>query len=271
MLTIKEDEFRQFADYIKSNYGIHFKKEKKTLIEGRLGNLLASLNFKSLTEYMDYVKADKTGQAATVMLDKITTNHTFFMREPAHFNYFRDTVLPWLHQTARNKDMRIWSAACSSGEEPFTLAMLIDEYFGGNKAGWDTTILASDISQKVLDMAKTGIYSEEKMSDVPERWKKKYFKDQGSGQYMISDAIRREVVFGRINLMDEVFPFKKKMHVIFCRNVMIYFDNEVKEKLVNHLYEITEPGGYLFIGHSEGLNREKTRYRYIMPAVYRKD
>lgn len=167
--------------------------------------------------------------------------------------------------------MRIWSAACSSGEEPFTLAMLIDEYFGGNKAGWDTTILASDISQKVLDMAKTGIYSEEKMSDVPERWKKKYFKDQGSGQYMISDAIRREVVFGRINLMDEVFPFKKKMHVIFCRNVMIYFDNEVKEKLVNHLYEITEPGGYLFIGHSEGLNREKTRYRYIMPAVYRKD
>ena len=116
MLTIKEDEFRQFADYIKANYGIHFKKEKKTLIEGRLGNLLASLNFKSLTEYMDYVKADKTGQAATGMLDKITTNHTFFMREPAHFKYFRDTALPWLHQTARNKDIRIWSAACSSGE-----------------------------------------------------------------------------------------------------------------------------------------------------------
>jgi chemotaxis protein methyltransferase CheR len=271
MLVINEQEFRQFADYIKINYGIHFKNEKKALVEGRLGQVLSSMNCGSLTEYMNCVAADKTGKAVAVMLDKITTNHTFFMREPAHFYYFKDKVLPYLVKTVKNMDLRIWSAACSSGEEPYTLAMIIDEFFGSGKAAWDTRILATDISQSVLAAAKAGIYGKEKMRDLPDEWKRRYFKDYDEERCILSEKIRKEVIFGNINLMDAAFPFRRKMHVIFCRNVMIYFDNDTKDELARRLYAITEPGGFLFIGHSEGLNRENTRYKYVMPAVYRKE
>lgn len=271
MISIKQEEFRQFADYIKTNYGIHFKDEKKTLLEGRLGPLMMSMNFDSLLDYLEYVKADKTGQAASVMLNRITTNHTFFMREPAHFDYFSKVVLPYLTQTVREKDLRIWSAACSSGEEPYTLAMLISEYFGTSKGNWDTRILATDISQNVLDIARAGVYGAEKVNDVPGAWLSKYFTKNDREQYVISEKIKQEVIFSKLNLMDTTYPFRRKMHAIFCRNVMIYFDNETKDNLVEHLYDTTEPGGFLFIGHAESLNREKTRYRYIMPAVYRKE
>ncbi|NNJ32809.1 CheR family methyltransferase [Lacrimispora defluvii] len=271
MIVIQEQEFRRFADYIKVNYGIHFKNEKKTLVEGRLGQVLTSMNMGSLTEYMEYVTTDKTGQAAAVMLDRITTNYTFFMREPEHFHFFRDRVLPYLSQTAKDRDLRIWSAACSTGEEPYTLAMLIDEFFGSNKAAWDTKILATDISQGVLASAMSGVYGKEKIADLPDGWKKRYFKPLDSERCILSEKIRNEVIFSNINLMNTSFPFKRKMHVIFCRNVMIYFDNDTKDRLAERLYDITEPGGFLFIGHSESLNREATRYRYVMPAVYRKE
>lgn len=271
IMIIEKKEFRQFADYIKSKYGINFKDEKKTLIEGRLGQLLASLNINSLTEYMEYVKADKSGKAASLMLDKITTNYTFFMRESEHFKYFKEFVLPYLSKTVKDKDLRIWSAACSTGEEPYTLAMIMDEYFGPNKGLWNTEVLATDISQKALNIAKKGIYDKDKTTNLPKAWKSKYFKAYNDQQHILIEKIRKEVVFANINLMNISFPFKRKMHVIFCRNAMIYFDNEAKEKLVQHFYDITEPGGYLFIGHSEGLNRETMRYRYVMPAVYRKE
>ncbi|MGC4019590.1 MAG: protein-glutamate O-methyltransferase CheR [Muricomes sp.] len=271
MIVIQEQEFKQFASYIKANYGIHFKDEKKTLIEGRLGSLMLSMKMNSLEEYMNYVKADKTGKAASVMLDKITTNYTFFMRESEHFSYFKSTVLPYLANTVKDKDLRIWSAACSTGEEPYTLAMLIDEYFGANKGGWDAKILATDISQKVLATAKAGVYANEKLTDLPQNWQKKYFKPYDSQQSAITDKIKQEVIFGNLNLMDTVLPFKKKMNVIFCRNVMIYFDGPTKDRLIQRLYDITAPGGFLFIGHSEGLNRETTQYKYIRPAVYRKE
>ena len=271
MFVISDQEFRQFADYINKSYGIHFKIEKKTLIEGRLANTLSSLNFTSLTDYMNYVMEDKSGRAAADMLDKITTNHTFFMREPAHFQYFKDVVLPYLVKTVKDRDLRIWSAACSSGEEPYTLAMIIDEYFGPNKEGWDTKILATDISRSILQSARSGIYSRERMKDLPEHWIKKYFHEHGPDQYLLSEKIRNEVIFSNINLMDAKYPFRRKMHVIFCRNVMIYFDDDSRDRLIEHLYEITEPGGFLFIGHSESLNRSKTQYKYIIPAVYRKE
>lgn len=271
MLVIKEQEFRQFADHVKANYGIYFKTEKKSLIEGRLGQLLTNMNMSSLTEYMNYVVADKTGKAATVMLDRITTNHTYFMREAEHFYYFRDKVLPYLGKTVNTKDLRIWSAACSTGEEPYTLAMLLDEFFGRDKTTWDTKILATDISQSALETAKAGVYAKDKVAALSASWRAKYFKEHDVGNYILSDKIRNEVIFSDINLMAPVFPFKRKMHVVFCRNVMIYFDNDTRDRLIERLYDITEPGGFLFIGHSEGLNRQKTRYRYVMPAVYRKE
>ncbi|CUX49683.1 CheR family methyltransferase [Clostridium sp. C105KSO13] len=271
MIAIQEQEFKDFANYIRINYGIHFKAEKKTLIEGRLGNLITSMHMNSLDEYMAYVKADKSGKATSVMLDKITTNYTFFMREPEHFTYFKTTVLPYLTNKVRDRDLRIWSAACSTGEEPYTLAMLIDEYFGFDKRGWDTKILATDISKAAISTAKSGIYENEKIAELPLSWQKKYFKAYDFQQSEVIDKIKNEIIFGNINLMDKSLPFKRKMHVIFCRNVMIYFDGPTKEKLIDKLYDITEPGGFLFIGHSEGLNRETTKYKYIRPAIYRKE
>ncbi len=271
MFAIKDQEFKQFARYVRTHYGIHFKKEKKALIAGRLGPLLVRMNFKNLSDYLEYVIADKTGRAASLMLDRITTNHTYFMREPAHFHYFQEQVLPYLEKMVTDKDLRIWSAACASGEEPYTLAMIIDDYFGPNKGDWDTKILATDISLKALSIARAGIYSRDKIKALPPHWIKRYFKKNEDGNYILSKKIKEEVIYGKINLVDCKFPFKRKMHVIFCRNVMIYFDIETKERLAERLYEITEPGGFLFISHSENLNREKTRYSYIMPAVYRKE
>jgi len=271
MVSVTEKEFKQFAEYIKTNYGIHLKAEKQSLVAGRLNNVILGKNFKNLSEYMDYVVSDKTGQAVITLLDKITTNHTFFMRESDHFHYFRDKVLPFLAGTVKDKDLRIWSAACSSGEEPYTLAMIIDEFFGKEKMWWDTKILATDISNNVLDIARKGIYSKEKISALPAAWKLNYFKQFAVENSILTEKIRNEVIYRKLNLMDSVFPFKRKFHVIFCRNVMIYFDNKTKNELVEKLYDLTEYGGYLFIGHSESLNRDVTRYKYVMPAVYRKE
>lgn len=271
MVVIQEKEFRQFAAYVKSNFGLHFKDEKRSLIAGRLNNVLLSMNMGSLSDYMAYVTSDKTGEAVATLLDKITTNYTFFMREAEHFNYFRDKVLPFLEQRVKDRDLRIWSAACSSGEEPYTLAMIIDEFFGAYKANWDTKILATDISSSILNLARAGVYAKDRLTDLPAAWRQKYFIEFDAGHDILAEKIRKEVIFSNINLMEPIFPFRRKMHVIFCRNVMIYFDNQTRDSLVERLYNITEPGGYLFIGHSEALNRETMRYRYVMPAVYRKE
>jgi len=271
MLTISDKEFKQLTDYIKVNYGIYLKDEKKALLTGRLHNVLTEKNFMSFTDYFNYIITDKTGDAVITLIDKITTNHTFFMREADHFNFFRDKVLPYLATTSKDKDLRIWSAGCSSGEEPYTLAMIIDEFLGLDKKWWDAKILATDISSKVLDIALKGVYNNEGIAIIPASWKVNYFEKLNDGKSVLTNKIRNEVIFRKFNLMMEAFPFKRKFHTIFCRNVMIYFDNETKMKLVKKFYALTEPGGYLFIGHSESLNRNETEYKYIMPAVYRKE
>ncbi|TYQ15785.1 UNVERIFIED_CONTAM: chemotaxis protein methyltransferase CheR [Acetivibrio alkalicellulosi] len=272
MITITEIEFEKLSKYVKSNYGINLSEKKKTLVVGRLQNILVQNNFDSFSEYYDYVVKDTTGEAVVNLLNKITTNHTFFMREADHFEFFKEKVLPfWTEQAKKSKDLRIWSAGCSSGEEPYTLAMIISDYLGDKMPSWDARILATDISMKSLKIAKEGIYKYEHIKDIPDFWKKKYFKMCQDTEYMVSERIRNNVIFRIFNLMNEEFPFKKKFHVIYCRNVMIYFDNETKNKLIKKFYDYTETGGYLFIGHSESINREESGYKYIMPAVYRKE
>lgn len=270
MLVITDREFRELADYIKENYGIHLKEEKQSLITGRLHNVLAQKNMNSFSEYYSYVVSDKTGDAVVTLIDKITTNHTFFMREVDHFYCFRDKVLPYLARTVRDKDLRIWSAGCSSGEEPYTLAMIIDEFFGKEKMWWDSKVLATDISGKVLNEAEKAVYSNEKIAALPSNWKLNYIKKLDNEKSVLIDKIRNEVIYRKFNLMDQVFPFRKKFHVIFCRNVMIYFDAKTKHELINKFYDLLEYEGYLFIGHSESLNREETKFKYVMPSVYRK-
>lgn len=269
-ISITDNEFHKFSAFVKANYGVNLMEKKRALVISRLYNVLIQNNFENFTEYFDYVRSDKTGKALSTLINKITTNHTFFMREPEHFNYLRNAVLPYLKKSVNIRDLGIWSAGCSTGEEPYTLAMIIDEFFSDEKKWWNTEILATDISSKVIDAARQGIYRSESMAGVPNRWKFNYFKKQGEDTYVINDIIKKEVIFRKLNLMEEIFPFKRKFHVIFCRNVMIYFDNNTKSKLINKFYDFTEPGGYLFIGHSESLNRDETNYKYIMPAVYRK-
>lgn len=272
MQTITDKEFKKLADYIKSNYGINLTDKKKALVMGRLRNVLQQKSFNNFSEYFDYVVLDRTGEAVMTLVDKITTNHTFFMRESDHFDFFAKSVLPyWSSILKGDKDLRVWSAGCSSGEEPYTLAMIMADFFGTQKPFWDTRILATDISMEIINKAIRGIYPNESIETVPIEWRRKYFRKLDSNNSVIADNIKNDVIFRLFNLMIQRFPFKKKFHVIFCRNVMIYFDEKTKMDLVNKFYEFTEPGGYLFIGHSESLNRQETKYKYIMPAVYRKE
>jgi chemotaxis protein methyltransferase CheR len=271
VVVITDKEFKQLAEFIEKHYGIHLKSEKKALVSGRLHNVLLEQNFKSFTEYFEYVVSDKTNQAVTTLLNKITTNHTFFMREVDHFHFFQEQILPNLRTNIKNHDLRVWSAGCSTGEEPYTLAMIIHDFFGKEKGLWDTKLLATDISDRALTKAKMGQYSNDQITALPTLWRTNYVKKLDEEKSQIIDKIRNDVIFRKFNLMEEIFPFKKRFQVIFCRNVMIYFDHQTKVDLVNRFYEHLEPGGYLFIGHSESLNRLTTKLKYIRPAIYRKE
>lgn len=272
MIAITESEFKRLANYMRDCFGIQLKQEKKTLVNGRLQNILAQEKYKNFSTYLDGVFKDPTGDKARTLVNKLTTNHTFFMREKAHFDYYKKVVLPYLSSTYKEKkDLRIWSAGCSSGEEAYTLAMVHREYFGENKKLWDTKVLGTDISTKALEKAVKGIYDKENILSLPERWQKNYFQKTPEEKVEIKEEIKREAIFRSLNLMNKTFPFQKKFHVIFCRNVMIYFAPETKNQLIDKFYEATEPGGYLFIGHAESINKKQTKYKYIMPAVYRKE
>lgn len=269
MISIKDEEFTMLTNYIKSNYGINLI-QKKNLIEGRLSNTIIEKGFTNFKDYLSFVFSDTSKGELTLLLNKLTTNHTFFMREANHFEYFNSIVLPYLEATVKDRDLRVWSAGCSSGQEPYTLAMIMKDYFDRGNLHFDKKVLATDISVHILEEAEKGIYTLESMEELPKAWKSNYFNKVDDINCAISDELKREVIFRVFNLMDNVFPFRKKFHVIFCRNVMIYFDLKTKIELVNKLYDMTEDGGYLFIGHSESITREETKYKYIMPAVYRK-
>lgn len=270
MITLKEKEFTSLANYIKKYYGIDLT-EKKVLIEARLSTLLMEKGFRDFASYFEYIFSNPSSSDAKKMISRLTTNHTYFMREPAHFYYYRDHVLPYFDKTLKSKDFRIWSAGCSTGEEPYTLAMLNDEYFAHRKVEWDTEVLATDISVTALEKAKAGIYMAEEIDVLPSVWKSLYFEKINETSYRVVSKCKKDVTFRCFNLMEEVFPFKKKFHVIFCRNVMIYFDMETKNRLVQKFLQYTEPGGFLFVGHSESLGRNQEGYRYVMPSVYRKE
>lgn len=271
-LEITEAEFQRLVKYMYDNFGINLTA-KKVLVQGRLGNMLCEREFTSYNDYLDTVMSDDTGTEVTTILNKLTTNHTFFMREPEHYTFMKDTILPYMTKVnEKSHVLRIWSAACSSGEECYTASMLIDQYFGAEKAKWDTRILATDISQNVIAKAKKGIYTEDGMKGLSNEWKSRYFNNLGDGRYEICQGIKDEVIFKTFNLMDPM-PEKYKVKpfdLIFCRNVMIYFDNPTKQALINRFYDVVKPGGYFFIGHAESVNRNETEFEYIKPAIYRK-
>ncbi|MCL2841384.1 MAG: protein-glutamate O-methyltransferase CheR [Defluviitaleaceae bacterium] len=271
MKDLSTAEFNKIRDYIKANYGISLSDEKKTLVHSRLRSTLQELGMENFSDYFDLLLRDKSGDELQRFVNKITTNHTFFMRETDHFDYYRDNVLPYISDTYNTqKDLRLWCAACSSGEESVTLQILTQAYFKKiNETGWNTQILATDISANVLDKAVNAKYPTSSLSTLPKGWEKEYFKKVDNQLSQVADAVRKQIIYRKLNLMD-AFRFKKKFHVIFCRNVMIYFDNVTRNDVVKKFFDVTEPGGYLFIGHSESISNTGSGYEYIKPAVYRK-
>lgn len=270
MQGITDNEFNLIRDYMRDKYGISLTGEKRSLVYSRLKNLVDNLGLKNFTEYYNYLIQDKSGEATVTFIDKMTTNYTFFMREVNHFEYLQNIVLPYIYDSYNDKDLRIWCAGCSSGEESYTLQIILTEFFA-NKGNWDTQLLATDISGVALSKAIKGVYNKEQIKAISENWKNNYFKSIDEKRVQVTDKIKNKIVYRKFNLMQPTFPFKKKFQVIFCRNVMIYFDDEVRTKLVKKFYDASEKGAYLFIGNSETLNNIKTDYEYVMPSIYRKN
>jgi len=264
--TLSLREFDQITEFAFQKCGIDLRNGKQQLVQARVGKKIREGQFASFQEYYRHVENDQTGNGLIALIDALTTNFTSFLREATHFDLLRKTILPGI-----TGPIRIWSAACSTGEEPFTIAFsLLDELgaAGPNRI----RILASDLSNSVLEVAGRGTYVAERFAECPQDWLRKYLlRGSGSseGWYRVKPSIRSLIEFRRLNLM-ETFRPPQLFHVIFCRNVMIYFDKATQEQVVNRLAGCLEPGGYLLIGHSESLTGLKHPYNYIKPAVYRK-
>jgi len=270
-LTLSDEEFRAIAALVYERLGIQLTEQKRALIMGRLQSHVRKLGLNTYSEYCRFVASDPTGASLDELANRISTNHTFFFRESAHFKVLAETVLPALTAQLRKvgeRDLRVWCAACSSGEEAYTLAMLLLEHLGTERAQWQAGVLATDISAKVLNLATQGVYSDERLTELPPALRHRYFHKVGDGMSAVTPQLKAEVVFRRLNLMREAFPFRKRFHVVFCRNVMIYFDQQTRDALVRRIAQVTEPGGHFFIGHSESLGRDNGVFRYVAPAHY---
>lgn len=273
MMSISDAEFAAMRDLIHQRFGINLTEQKRSLLVGRLQKLMRTRGFSAFQQYIDYLTHDKSEQGLSELVDLISTNHTYFNREKDHFEYFYETALPTVInrlKQQKRKDLRVWCAGSSTGEEPYTLVMLMMEYLGTDYKNWDAGILATDISDRALTAARGGIYPKDRVDQLPANLRNKYFTPTADGRLAVRDDVKREATYRRFNLMNTRFPFKNPFQIIFCRNVMIYFDQPTRDALVARFHQFTEPGGYLFIGHSETLGRAQTLYNYIQPALYQK-
>ena len=254
---MSESEFRRFSEFIHTFCGIKMPSAKRTMLEGRLRKRLRVLGMQSFKGYCDYLFSPEGQNNEMVhMIDVVTTNKTDFFREPGCFNYLTDTAAPelaGLHGAGVRKKLMLWSAGCSSGEEPYTLAMLFSEY-AERHSGFHFSVLATDICTKMLEFAQRAIYPEERTLPVPPDLKIKYFmtsRDRTDKRVRIVPELRSLVRFQRLNFMEKEYRLKDNMDIIFCRNVMIYFDKATQEMLIHRFCRHLSPGGYLVIGHSE--------------------
>lgn len=266
-MQITDQEFYRIVRYVKERYGINLE-QKRVLICGRLENYLVRNGYNSYDEYMNLVERNPDSKEADNLINVLTTNHTYFMREFIHMEFLRDVILPELkRKESVTKDIRIWSAASSTGEEPYTIAMILMDFFGLEHHLWDTKVLATDLSTKVLQHALAGRYLREQIEPLPDIWKRRFFSKLGPEEFQVKQELRNEVIFRQFNLMNPL-PFRRKLHVVFLRNVMIYFDEPTKNALVERIYDFMESGGYLMVGTTESV--DKTRFRYVQPSIYRK-
>ena len=268
--SITAEEFQRFRTLIYDESGISLGEQKKSLLASRLSKRLRDLNLETFADYYGKVTEDPTREEFTRLLDLISTNKTDFFREPKHFDFLRDRILSELDSAKR---IRIWSSACSTGEEPYTIAMTLYEGVQ-NPERWDFKILASDLSTRVLAKAASGTYDEDRFRDVPPDILQRHFlrgRNDQTGLYKVKPHLASAITFRRINLMDDRFPIKNPLDLIFCRNVMIYFDRPTQETLVNKFHHYLKPGGYLFIGHSESLQWVTHPFKSLVPTIYQKE
>ena len=277
MDTVRELTRREYELFCKLVYvqsGINLGDQKMQLVRARLGKRLRAGGFKSYRDYYEFVKADRTRRELAELIDAISTNTTQLFRENRHFEFLAGIVNRWASEGGpeRRIFLRIWSAGCSSGEEPYSLAMTMDNAARHHPA-LQYKILATDISTHVLERARTGIFPAERLASVPPEFKRRYFrrvKQGGETVMQIRSELGRQIKFARFNLMDERFPFRNGFDVIFCRNVMIYFDRPTQEALVAKFCDVMNRRGYLLIGHSESLNNITHPFVYVMPTIYKK-
>ncbi len=266
-LTISEAEFEKLSSFVLKTYGIDLSK-KKQLISSRLSYTIKSMGFNNFSEFIDKSIHENDDKLLQIILNKLTTNYTFFMREKEHFSYLSNVICPELAKKhASDKSLSIWSAGCSSGEEPYTMSICLKEHFGRLPGNWDVRVLATDISQQAMFKAKKGEY--QLPADMPKEWVDKYFThNRATGLYTVIPELRNNIIFKSFNLMDQI-TFKKKFDVIFCRNVMIYFQQDTRNALVERFCNALNPGGYLFTSHSEPL-RQSDIFDTVASAVYKK-
>jgi chemotaxis protein methyltransferase CheR len=270
---LKDIEYEKISRLVYEQCGINLHEGKKELVKARLGKRLREGNFKSFGDYYRYVMTNDGTDELVSMIDALSTNLTFFFREESHFKKLRSIVNLMeksSHKGRTPRKLKVWSAGCSTGEEPYSLAMTILECV--NVLSWNVNIIATDISTRVLRSAHKGIFGKERLKNVPPAIMKKYFqKGFGAceGQYRIKKHLREMVQFSRFNLMDKP-PNNYRFDIVFCRNVMIYFDKATQEALVGRFQQCLNTGGYIFIGHSESLSGLSHALEYIEPGVYRK-
>ena len=270
---LKNSDFEKISRLVYEQCGIFLHEGKKELVKARLSKRLRAGGYKSFTDYYHYVTTSEGTEELISMIDSISTNLTSFFREESHFVRLRHILLANLEKSdhrGAQKSFKIWSAGCSTGEEPYTLAITISEAVGQRPL--DASILATDISTKVLRIAEAGIYAQDRTKGIALPILKKYFQvgtGNSEGYLRIKSDLKKMITFQRFNLMDN-FHLQNTYDVIFCRNVMIYFDKNTQNVLVNKFYESLKSGGYFFVGHSESLTGLKHRFDYVEPSVYLK-
>jgi chemotaxis protein methyltransferase CheR len=264
---LSEKHFRAICDVVYRSCGICLKDGKKALVRARLVKRLRALGLSSFEEYIDCLEGGNGPAELPQMIDVMTTNKTSFFRERDHFDFLAEKVLKKLD----GRRLRFWTAACSSGEEPYSLAITLLENLP-NIEGRDVRILATDISFRMLEKGKAGVYGADSLASMDRVLLSRYFDVIGKEhprQYRIKDRVRGLVHMGYLNLL-ESWPMKGPFDVIFCRNVMIYFDKKIQQRLIDRFWQLVAPGGYLFVGHSEGLSAVNHKFRYVKPATYTK-
>ncbi len=266
MVSMNKNIFDRLRKLVYDKSGISLGDHKEALVTARVGKRMRTLGMEEFEDYLDHLVEDKSGQEVVQLLDVISTNVTHFFREAQHFDVLAELLRQWSEEGQSR--FRIWCAAASSGEEPYTIAMMMREALDG---GADAKMLATDISTRVLEKAKEGVYEDRHVEKIPPQLLRKYFTKRGGenkGLWEARQTLKQLITFGRLNLSEFPYRLKGPLDVIFCRNVMIYFDNDMRSRVLANMYKLLRPGGYLMVGHAESLTGLVSEFKSVRPSVY---